>query len=77
MRMALSGLGSVESGKPAEIDPNLWRQTPIPNTVAPSFETCNLSRRYKLHIKVGLSYGTSEEVFVCPSFDPNERLLMY
>lgn len=68
MRMALDSLGSAESGKPTEIDPNLWRRTPIPNTVAPSFETCNLSRRYKLHIKVGLSYGTSEEVFVRPIF---------
>lgn len=65
MRMALGGLGSGESGKPIEVDSNLWKRTPLPNTVAPSFETCNLGRRYNLHIKVGLSYGTSEEVYVC------------
>lgn len=73
MRMALGSLSSSESGKPTEIDSNLWRQTPIPNTVAPSFDTCNLSRRYNLHIKFGLSYGTSEEVFVCPFFCHNEN----
>lgn len=73
MQMALSSFGSGESGKPVEIDSNLWRRSPIPNTVAPSFETCNLGLRYNLLIKVGLSYGTSEEVYVCHVFDHNEK----
>lgn len=41
-----------------EIDSKFWRQVPLPNTVAPTFETCNLSRYYELEIKVGLGYGT-------------------
>lgn len=64
MRMPLGGQDDNETGKPLEIDANLWRRSPIANTVAPSFETCNISRRYNLHIKVGLAYGTPEEVYV-------------
>lgn len=35
----------------------LWKDHPIPNTVAPTFDTCNLSRRYELEIRVGLAHG--------------------
>lgn len=35
----------------------LWRDTPLPNTVMPSFITCNLSRDYQLEVKLGLSWG--------------------
>ncbi len=36
---------------------DLWRTTPLPNTVMPSFVTCNLKREYKLELKVGVSWG--------------------
>lgn len=52
-------------GKDMEVDAKLWNQIPIPNTVAPSFETCNLTRSYSLEIKVGLSYGSSNNINVC------------
>lgn len=36
----------------------LWRSdAPLPNTVMPSFTTCNLSRDYQLEVKLGLSWG--------------------
>ncbi|KAI0016017.1 hypothetical protein F4780DRAFT_761347 [Xylariomycetidae sp. FL0641] len=36
---------------------NLWAQRLLPNTVAPSFRTCNLARRYEIEIKVALTWG--------------------
>ena len=40
-----------------KVPSHLWDNIPIPNTVAPSFETCNISRRYELEIRVGLSHS--------------------
>ena len=34
----------------------LWRGQSLPNTVAPSFQTCNIARTYQLDVRVGLSY---------------------
>ncbi|KAI4208281.1 MAG: hypothetical protein LQ346_000161 [Caloplaca aetnensis] len=45
-----------------QIDNGFWRDIPLPNSVAPSFDTCNISRAYDLHIKVGLSYGAGDQV---------------
>ena len=39
------------------IDDRMWRGQPLPNTVAPSFETCNIIRSYQLDIRIGLSYA--------------------
>jgi hypothetical protein len=36
---------------------NLWKDAPLPNTVMPSFITCNLSRNYQLEIHLGLTWG--------------------
>jgi len=41
------------------LDDRMWRGQPLPNTVAPSFETCNISRSYQLDVRVGLSYSGS------------------
>lgn len=46
-------------GKDMVIDSKYWDQVPLPSSVAPSFETCNISRRYELEARVGLSYGKS------------------
>ncbi|KAI9167547.1 hypothetical protein HJFPF1_03675 [Paramyrothecium foliicola] len=35
----------------------MWKHTPLPNTIAPSFATCNLGRRYEIEIRIGLSWG--------------------
>ena len=55
---------SIPLGKPEDpvgtdwtIDPNLWNRYPLPNSVAPSFETCNIERSYELEIRVGLTHG--------------------
>jgi hypothetical protein len=39
------------------IPDNFWRGQRLPNTVAPSFETCNISRAYQLDVRIGLSYS--------------------
>lgn len=44
--------GSNES----EIDSQLWRGQILPNTVPPSFETCNISRTYELVARIGVKY---------------------
>lgn len=50
------------------IDDNLWKRIKLPNTVAPSFDTCNLSRSYELEAKVGLGYGHAGQIQVRRSF---------
>ena len=47
-----------------EVDPTLWKQRPLPNTVSPSFTTCNITRRYELEVKAGLSWGSAQKINV-------------
>ncbi len=50
----------AEGGEEFEVPADgLWANRPLPNTVAPSFRTCNLSRRYEIELKVSLSWGAS------------------
>lgn len=44
-------------GVETEISRALWDAKPLPNTVMPSFVTCNLQRTYALEIKLGVSWG--------------------
>ncbi|KAJ6443379.1 arrestin [Purpureocillium lavendulum] len=46
-----------EVGNEVVIPDELWRNRPLPNTVAPSFVACNLRRRYELELKIGLAWG--------------------
>ncbi|KAL9633452.1 MAG: hypothetical protein Q9164_004694 [Protoblastenia rupestris] len=63
MHMPLSeGGDSDKASKILEIDSKLWKQMPLPNTVSPTFHTCNVSRTYGLHIKVGLSWGVGSKI---------------
>lgn len=57
-----------EVRKETVLDTGLWDRIPLPNTVAPSFHTCNLTRRYELEVRVGLGYGVPGEIQVCFSF---------
>ena len=50
------GALSDASGTENVIPNSLWRGQSLPNTVAPSFETCNISRVYQLEVRVGISY---------------------
>ncbi len=61
-------LGSRENsgvGKDMELDPKLWNQIPLSKDVAPSFQACNITRYYALSIKIGLSYGSPNVIYVC------------
>ncbi|KAI1650156.1 uncharacterized protein F4817DRAFT_328421 [Daldinia loculata] len=44
-------------GTEFEVPPTLWKDRRLPNTIAPSFRTCNLARRYEIEIKLTLSWG--------------------
>lgn len=44
-------------GTETEINKTLWANSPLPNTVMPSFVTCNLKRSYALELKLGVSWG--------------------
>ncbi|KAM0557067.1 hypothetical protein ACHAPJ_005330 [Fusarium lateritium] len=46
-----------EIGQELVIPDHVWKNLPLPNTVAPSFATCNLSRRYELEVKLGVAWG--------------------
>jgi hypothetical protein len=68
--MSFNGLG-IPIGNPNDklrtetvVDNQLWNQIPLPNTVAPSFHTCNLTRKYELEVRVGLAYGTPGNIQV-------------
>jgi hypothetical protein len=72
--MSLNGL-AIPIGSPSDevrtetvLDQSLWDGIPLPNTVAPSFHTCNLTRRYELEVRVGLGYGVKGDIQVSPSF---------
>ncbi|KAK8116223.1 hypothetical protein PG984_012725 [Apiospora sp. TS-2023a] len=54
----------IPVGKPQDpvdsefvIPDGLWANRTLPNTIAPSFTTCNLQRRYEVEVKIGLSWG--------------------
>lgn len=56
---------AIPMGSPADpvgteipINAEYWSGKPIPNTVAPTFQMCNLSRFYELEVRVGLGYGS-------------------
>ncbi len=61
---ALTSTVSGDGGKMLEVDSNLWKQRPLPNIVSPSFTTCNISRRYELEVKAGLSWGSAQKIHV-------------
>lgn len=52
------------------IPSTFWDNIPLPSTVAPSFTTCNINRKYELEVRVGLSAGTANgirpEIIVSP-----------
>jgi hypothetical protein len=39
------------------VDATLWSRYPIPLSLTPSFETCNISRSYKLEVRLGIGSG--------------------
>jgi hypothetical protein len=58
--LSLDGLAIplwAPSEKETMLDSKLWDRLLLPNTVEPSFETCNLRRTYDLEVGVGLGLG--------------------
>lgn len=58
------GKAGDAKGTETVVDNSLWSGIPLPNTVAPSFSTCNLSRRYELEVRVGLAFGVVGDIQV-------------
>lgn len=52
------GRGGDPVGTEWTLDASMWSHIPLPSSVAPNFETCNVSRAYELEVRVGLSHGT-------------------
>ncbi|KAF9886416.1 hypothetical protein FE257_011448 [Aspergillus nanangensis] len=52
------GRGGDPAGTEWALDANMWNRVPLPSSVAPTFETCNISRTYELEVRVGLSHGS-------------------
>ncbi|KAJ2977256.1 hypothetical protein NQ176_g4477 [Zarea fungicola] len=46
-----------EAGTEIVVPDDIWSQKPLPNTVAPSFTACNMSRRYQVQILATLRLG--------------------
>ncbi|MCJ1272807.1 hypothetical protein MMC21_000596 [Puttea exsequens] len=59
LKIPLSGSINNDGTETMELDKGLWKDLPLPNTICPSFETCNISRNYEVEIKVGLQWGSS------------------
>ena len=55
---------SSSSDKILEVDSKFWNQKALPNTVTPTFDTCNVARTYSLDVKVGLSWGQGRDIHV-------------
>jgi hypothetical protein len=45
------------AGTETEINKEFWYGQKLPDTVPPSFVTCNISRKYELKVSVGLAFG--------------------
>jgi len=45
------------AGTETELSKEYWFGQKLPDTVPPSFVTCNISRKYELKVSVGLSFG--------------------
>lgn len=60
LKMKLHCDGSAGNGNECEIDASLWRDKCIPESAVPSFEACNMARRYEVEILLGLQCGEEQ-----------------
>ncbi|KAH1487123.1 hypothetical protein KXV92_009056 [Aspergillus fumigatus] len=47
------------AGSTVSLDDDLWRHHRLPHSLTPTFETCNISRTYKLQIRLGFRFGSA------------------
>ena len=52
------GAPADDAGTETDLSNEFWAGRPLPNTVAPSFVTCNIRRTYELQVSVGLCFGS-------------------
>lgn len=71
------GRGDDPEGTEWKIDATMWNRIPLPNTVAPSFETCNIARTYELEIRVGLAHGSPGAIKVCTGHIPTVTEILW
>ena len=71
MIQSLSNLGlkvfssDDEEGTVNEIDPALWGDKPLHGSVVPSFQSCNLERRYELELLLGFQCNSPKVSVWC------------
>ncbi|KAK5987418.1 hypothetical protein PT974_11545 [Cladobotryum mycophilum] len=71
------GAPEDEVGKEIEIPDEIWKTRGLPNTVAPSFSTCNLTRRYELELKIGISWGKPKTgILSKDTFNPFQTIFL-
>ena len=46
-----------EVNKEVVLPDTVWNSVALPNTIAPSFVSCNIIRRYELEVKLGVAWG--------------------
>ena len=59
------------AGTEVEVSEDYWEDRPLPDTVTPSFATCNISRSYELKVRVGLKAG-KDQLSIGPLYLPVE-----
>jgi hypothetical protein len=74
LHMAIGSIDDPE-GKITELDNSFWKNFRLPDSICPSFVTCNIDRRYELAATVGLTYGSTQPGMVSISFNPESHLL--
>ncbi|KMK63457.1 hypothetical protein Y699_04287 [Aspergillus fumigatus Z5] len=47
------------AGSTVSLDDDLWRHHRLPHSLTPTFENCNISRTYKLQIRLGFRFGSA------------------
>ena len=71
LRIPLTKAPDAAVGTEVQIPDDLWRSVPLPNTISPSFTTCNVSRKYRLELKLGVSWETPATKGMFASKDPH------
>ncbi|KAI5778480.1 hypothetical protein EDC01DRAFT_674459 [Geopyxis carbonaria] len=56
------GTPNMPAGAEIELDRTPWANRSLPDTIPPSFETCNITRSYRLQVDVGVSRGNEHHV---------------
>ncbi|GFF41805.1 hypothetical protein IFM46972_06665, partial [Aspergillus udagawae] len=52
----------TSAGSTMRLEDDLWKHHRLPRTLTPTFETCNISRSYKLQIRLGFGFGLANTV---------------